>query len=257
MIVVGNRSVNETMQDIDFLPADYRRRRTNRHGRSWQILAAGAVVGLIVVVAVGQTRALRQVETRLAEIAPQREMFESQKTQLGDLRKQLSEAEAEAELIAYMRHPWPKTQLLAETLRCLPEEVVCSMIRIARETQMGQVRRQRGGDSEEEDLTKLEPATRDLRLLQEECDFATVTVVLEGTTADGIKLHQYLQQLNDVPLLSKVELQSLESTHGEADVKFRFEARLTVRPGFGQPNGPDGRSHEVAQAGPGDEEATP
>lgn len=245
------------MQDIDFLPADFKRRRTNRHGRSWQIVVAIAAIGLLGVVAVGQSRALRQVEKRLAEIEPERLQLDARQTQLADMQRQLTEAEAKADLIAYMRHPWPKTQVLASALQCLPDEVVFDRIRIAQESLPGQTQRRRSGDSAEEDLTTLKPAVRDLRLLQEECDSAVVAVTLEGVTTDGISLHRYLHRLNNAPLLDKIELHSLESTNDDSGAKFRFEARLTARPGFGQPNGPDGRSHHVAKVSPSKTEALP
>ena len=249
--------VNKAMQDIDFLPSDFKRRRTNRHGRSWQLVVVGAAAGLLLVVAVGQSRALRQVEQRLADIEPQRQQLAERKALLANLQTELAEREAQAELIAYLGHPWPKTQLLAATLKSLPEEVVYESVRISREHEPGPTRRGGDGGDEEEDIAKLQPATRDLRLLQQECDTATVTVILEGTTVDGIKLYRYLHQLNDVPLFSKVELQSLESMNDEADAKFRFEARLAVRPGFGQPNGPDGHSRQVVHANPRGRETVP
>ena len=245
------------MQDIDFLPSDFKRRRTNRHGRSWQLLLAGAAIGLLLVVAVGQTRALRHVEDRLAQIEPQRQLLDAQQSQLAELREQLTEMEAQAALISYMRHPWPKTQLLAATLRSLPDEVIFDRIYVGHERLSGQPQRRRTGDTEAEDLTNAEPAVRDMRLLQQEYDSAVVAVDLEGMTTDGIKLHRYLDGLNDVPLLNKVELHSLESTNDESDAKFRFAARLTARPGFGQPGGPDGRSQQVAQTHPGVGEVGP
>lgn len=235
------------MQDIDFLPSDFKRRRNNRHGRSWQILVAAAAVGLLFIVALSQMRALRQVEQRLAEIEPERQVLDARQMQLADLRKKLAEKEAQADLIAYLGHPWPKTRLLGATLRSLPEEVVCNGIRIAPESLTNQAQRRRPESSEEEDLTKVEPAVRDMRLLQEECDLAVVAIVLEGMTTDGIALHRYLNGLNNVPLLDKVELHSLESTNNDSGPKFQFEARMTVRPGFGQPKGPDGRSPHIAQ----------
>lgn len=245
------------MQDIDFLPADFKRRRTNRHGRSWLLFVVVAAVGLVCVVAICQNRALRQVEKRLAEIEPERQQINATQIQLAELRKQLAATEAQADLIAYMRYPWPKTQLLASVLRCLPDEVVFDRVRIAQENRSGERQRRRGGDAAEEDLEKLEPAERDLRLLQEECDHAVVAATLEGMTTDGISLHRYLYRLNDAPLLDKVELHSLESTNEDTGAKFRFEARLTARPGFGQPHGPDGRSLQVAKANPDEAEVLP
>jgi Tfp pilus assembly protein PilN len=236
------------MQDIDFLPADFKRRRTNRHGRSWRVAIGAAAIGLLMVVAVGQSHARRQIEERLALTEPERQLMDAQQSQLTELRRQLAETEAQAELLAYVGHPWPRTQLLAAALRSLPDSIVFQRISIAGASVAGQsVRRQRG-DETEDDLATLEPALRDLRLLRAECDSAEVSVTLEGTTTDGIALHRYLDRLNDVPLLDKVELQSLESTGDDTVTRFRFEARLTVRPGYGQPNGPRGPSEQLAGA---------
>ncbi len=236
------------MQDIDFLPSDLKRRRTNRHGRSWQIITVGAAIALLVVVAIGQSRAQKQIKERLAKIEPERRLLDARQEQLAELRERLSDTKARAKLIAYMDHPWPKTQLLAATLRSLPDAVVYDRIRISHDTRPERAPLRRTSEAEEEDPTTLEPAVRDVRLLREECDFAVVAIALEGMTTDGIELHRYLDRLNRVPLLDKVELQTLESANEESGARFHFEARLTVRPGFGQPNGPNGRSSHLAQA---------
>jgi Tfp pilus assembly protein PilN len=238
------------MQDIDFLPAEFKRRRIRRHGRSWQVIVVGAAIGLLVIVAIGQSRTLRQIRERVTQIEPERQVLDARRVQLEELRARVAETEARAELVAYMGHPWPKTQLLAAALNSLPDCVAYHAIRIAHENSLGQASRTQAGDATKEDLTKLEPAQRDLRLLQQECDAAVVAIRLEGMTTDGIELHRYLDRLNRVPLLDKVELHSLESTSDESEAKFRFQARLTVRPGFGQPQGPDGGARQIAQAAP-------
>ena len=79
-----------------------------------------------------------------------------------------------------------------------------------------------------------------------------MSITLEGETADGIALHRYLDRLNDAPLLDKVELHSLESTGNDTEVRFRFEARLTVQPGYGQPDGPHGPSEQPKEVAPAD-----
>ncbi len=238
------------MQNIDFLPTDFKRRRTNRHGRSWQIVVGIAAIGLLVAAAMAQSRAHSQIKARLAQIEPGRNLLDAQQSELAEMRARLAETEAQAGLLAYMGHPWPKTQLLAAALRSVPDAIVYDRVHIALDSQPGQAPRRQTGEDAEVDLTTLEPALRDMQLLQQEYDIGVVAIVLEGITTDGIELHRYLDGLNDVPLLDKVELQSLESTNDESEVKFRFEARLTVRPGFGQPNGPDGPSQQLAQANP-------
>ncbi|NLS94382.1 MAG: hypothetical protein GXX96_19670 [Planctomycetaceae bacterium] len=239
------------MQDIDFLPSDFKRRRSNRHGRPWQIVVACAAIGLLLVVAVGQSRALTQIKGRLTEIEPERRVLDARLAQLADLRERLAGTEARAQLLSYRNHPWPKTQLLAATLRSLPDAVVFRRIQITPENLSSLPSQRASTEAEEEDATTLAPAVRDMRLLQQECDSSVVAITLEGTTTDGIELHRYLDRLNRVPLLDKVTLHSLDSTEDDSEAKFRFEARLTVRPGFGQPGGPDGRSSQVAQANSG------
>ncbi|MHB8899676.1 MAG: hypothetical protein ACYC6Y_13090 [Thermoguttaceae bacterium] len=240
--------MNPTMPEIDFLPADFKARHTRRHGRSWQAIVIAAAIGLLVVVAVGQSRTLHQIEAKVAQVEPERQMLLARQLELEQLRAEVAQREARAQLLAYMRHPWPRTQLLSAILASLPETIACEKIHISREAPGGQALPQAVGDAGQEDLAKLQPAERDLRLLQGECDPAVVAIVLEGTTGDGIELHRYLNRLNRVPLLDKVELHSLEATTGDTQAKFRFEARITVRPGFGQPRGPDGNTKQIAQA---------
>ncbi len=236
------------MQDIDFLPADFKRRRTRRHGRSWQAITLVVAAGIVVLVAMAQSRTLHQIQQQVTETEPERQLLDARQTQLDDLRRQLTDAEARAELLAYLDHPWPKTQLLAATLHSLPDAVVYNSILLRRDAKRSQTARKAAGETSEEDTASLKPATRDLRRLQDECDYAVTAIVLKGTTSDGIELHRYLDSLNREPLVDKVELHSLEATDGESDAKFRFEARLTVRPGFGLPHGPDGRARQVAKS---------
>lgn len=236
------------MQDIDFLPADFKRRRTRRHGRSWQAITLAAAAGIVAVVAMAQSRTLRQIQQQVAQTEPERQLLDARQTQLDDLRQKLADAEARADLLAYLDHPWPKTQLLAATLHQLPDAVVCNSILLTRDAKRSQPASRAAGGASEEDAASLRPATRDLRKLEEECDHAVTAIVLKGVTSDGIELHRYLDSLNREPLVDKVKLHSLEASDGESDAKFRFEARLTVRPGFGLPDGPDGRARQIAKS---------
>jgi Tfp pilus assembly protein PilN len=239
---------SQTMQDVDFLPAEFKRRRTNRHGRSWRIVVGVAAVGLVLLVSVAQTRARQQIEARLASIEPERQRFDLQQAELSALRERLATTEALAELHTYMRHPWPKTQLLAAVLQAMPDSVVFQRIRITRQIESARMVRRGESESADEELAKAEPALRDLRLLEEECNSGVVTIALEGVTSDGIALHRYLSHLNSEPLLEKAELRTLESTGDGTEAGFRFEARLTVRPGFGQPKGPRGQWKLLAES---------
>jgi hypothetical protein len=238
------------MQDIDFLPLEFKKRRTTRHARSWRVLLALLVPSLIVAAAVFQSRTRRQIEDRLALIAPQRRQIDEQQIQLAVMQKELASAEARVELLTYFEHPWPKTQLLAAILSRLPEPVVFSKIHITPENQPGRSSVRNRAESESKELQALDPALRDLYTLCQQWDATTLVATLEGTTTDGLALHRYLDQLHDAALLDQVELRSLEAVPENDGELFRFEARLTVRYGFGQTDGPTRLDDQLAQTDP-------
>ena len=71
-------------------------------------------------------------------------------------------------------------------------------------------------------------------------------VLLDGAATDGAALHRYLSDLRGNPLFTAIELGSLESGEESAGLT-RFNVRLSVIAGHGQPSGP--------QAVPGGESA--
>ena len=89
----------------------------------------------------------------------------------------------------------------------------------------------------EEEADKRTAAQRDLADLQQLCDEASMVVSIKGATLDNAALHRYLAALERSPLFSKVELLTVESSQ-TASAAARFSARLTVRPGYGQQDGP-------------------
>jgi Tfp pilus assembly protein PilN len=230
------------MQNIDFLPQEYRQRRARRHGQSGRIVAIAGIGALIVAAAFGQRYQRRQADDEMATVAPVYDTAVAQQQQLDGLQSQLQTARAAAELYAYLRHPWPRTQLLAALLGPLPAEIGLDQVQIVRETApavpVANVEGSPAGNrpNAETDLAKLLPAQRDLRQLRDELDKMRTVIHLSGTTSDTGQLHGYLHALGRSDLFAKAELDSLESAEGSGASRFR--ATLVVRPGYGQPGGP-------------------
>jgi hypothetical protein len=171
----------------------------------------------------------------------------TQSARLQGIHAQLAGLRSQAELIVYLRHPWPRTQLLAAVLGPLPEEVALDSIRIARDKAgVGAAAlRARPTPTDGTAPDGRPPAERDLALLREELDAAETIVALEGETSNTLALHAYLGALGRCDLFGRAELVSIEESEGAAGV-FRFSARLAARPGYGQPNGPAPRIDSVA-----------
>ncbi len=241
------------MQQIDFLPAQYRQRYARRQAQPWQILVVVTVVAVMAAAAVSQSSRRSRVRRELDAVAPKYDLAVSRNAQLAKIQAELETARTRAELFTYLRHPWPRTQLLAAMLAPLPDEITLGHLQITRELPRDQSpnrRRSRAQRKEEEDqLANLPPAARDLKRLRDECDKMETVVLISGVTTDGAAVHRYLGELAKTSLFCKAELDSSESVQGDRPGTEQFHARLVVRWGYGQPGGPTGpEENSLAQA---------
>ena len=121
------------MPDIDFLPPEYRQRVRQRQSQSWRIVVAAAMIGLVAAAAMTQHYRWRRVRADLADVTPAYVAAVTMQDRLAEVQKQLEQARACAELYTYLRHPWPRTQLLAAMVRPLPDEISLQQVQIVRE----------------------------------------------------------------------------------------------------------------------------
>jgi len=231
------------MHDIDFLPIEYRQKHQRRQSQPWQIVAAAAIVGLIAAAMITQHARRRCVQNELAALAPAYKTAQQLQTQLTEVQKRLELAKADAELYAYLRHPWPRTQLLAALLAPLPKEVMFQQVQILRETTAstpsGGARPPVDSKAEEEKLRSLTPAQRDLMKLRTQTDPLRTTVLLAGMTTESAALHHYLDELDKTDIFDQAELDNVNSVEKNAGgAAAQFHAVLMVQPGYGQPGGP-------------------
>jgi hypothetical protein len=231
------------MVDIDFLPVEYRQRRRWRQSQPWQVVAAVAIVGLLATAAITQHRRWRRAEAELAAITPVYETVVKLRSRLADVRKQLNQARAHAELYTYLHHPWPRSQLLAAMVTPLPDEITLQQVEILREPAGAsppvEIRPVAGGKSQDQALKSPSPAQRDLAKLRDRTDPTRTVVVLTGTAAGSSAVHRYLGALDSVEIFDKAELDWFESAPGgKTGETLRFRAVLAVQPGYGQLGGP-------------------
>jgi hypothetical protein len=226
------------MNEIDFLPDQYRQKHAYRHEKPWQIMVVTLFLGLVVIVTISQHVHSRMVEKELAELAPAYETALNQQQQLAGVQKQLKQMECEAALITYLHHPWPRSQLLSALLSSLPEEITLQQLQISCETGRSSVPagNQAATVSEisPEQLKSMPPAERDLHYLKNQFHGKQTVVTLIGSTSDSAALHRFLDEILLNSLFYKAELGSVTSAGDRPEAAIQFNAKVFVKPPYSE-----------------------
>ncbi|HZZ28617.1 MAG TPA: hypothetical protein VFE46_11500 [Pirellulales bacterium] len=243
---------NPLSRDIDFLPTSFYEAHLQRKHSTWRVAVVVAFIALIVFAAIYQQFLRKLGDDQLAKLVPQFEQAKAHTEHLAQLQQALQTAERRADLFAYLRHPWPRSQILAALAEPLPDEIELDVISISREPLPIAEGTNPQGTAKpgETALAKLDSPQRDLLALREHCDRTQIVVNCSGLTDDPASLHRYLEQISHDSLLAKVEIRSMERVTNDLSGRIRFAAKITVRPGYGQPNGPKLPAATVAAANP-------
>ena len=226
------------MIDIDFLPAQYHERNAYRQAKPWQIIVVASFLGLVALLTISQNIRRQLVEKELDALAPAYELALSQKQRLSEVQGQLKQSDSRAELITYLRHPWPRSQLLSALLSKLPEEITLQQLQITRELEIANPASDHAAPAAAPNADQqkaLSPTERDLQSLQGQAEGRQTVVVLIGTTTDSSALHHYLDEMQSNTLFSKAEPGSVSSAGEPSSAEIEFHAKLVVRPGYGEP----------------------
>ena len=234
-----------TSAQIDFLPVSYREQSTKRKVSYWRLLVIALFGGMFVSTAIYQMRLGQQAEVGLVNVENQYASAVAETNRFAELQAKLGPANTQAELLTYLRHPWPRTQILAAILTPLPDGIELRELRMGRQrVEKPPAKDERTAVSPETaNNDKTPPAGRDLARLQSETDGMQLVVTLTGTTTDADALHAFLDKLGRDKLFAQVRLgtidaRSNESAAGENAHVSRFTAQLFVSPGYGQAGGP-------------------
>ena len=227
--------------DINFLPASYRQQSVHRKANVWRLLIGGGFAAALLVSFVYQQLLYRNTRANSPTCSPR--MSSAVLSQrLAAVQADLKKATNQADLFTYLRHPWPRTQLLGAALRQLPDCVTLTEIHIAHSQLAGTdatMSRPPNKAKDDAEAKKLDPSQRDLRRLRDESATHEATLVLSGITTDTAALERYLVALGEERLFIKVEMASLEANPEQRAGTWRFSARLGIRPGYGEPGGPE------------------
>ncbi len=244
------------MYQIDFLPEEYRHRRAACRQQWYRMLVLAMAAGVLVLASFIQHFRKVYLQEQLDLIEPVHSALNAQNQYLNTLQKHLQSARSMAELLCYLEHPWPRTQIVAQLFEPLPHPLMLQQLAIDRQTPENQSPQRPLSRSEQEAektrLTAMLPPARDLHRLRQECDPVQTVVRLTGFTLDVEALHHYLAALEKVDLFTKVQLLNLERTGDQEGL--RFQVKLVVRPGYGQAGGPKptqtaSRSAETPRSG--------
>jgi hypothetical protein len=243
-------SVKPLTCDIDFLPKEYRQAGRQRKSTTLRVAVGIAFLAVILAAALYQQYLRRLANQQLAGLMPQYERAQQQMQHLAEVQKSLQGEEKQAELWTYLRHPWPRSQLLAILAESLPDAIQLEQVSVAREplpvTEHNPAAlAPKPGESE---LAKLSPTQRDLIVLRDQWDRTQIVVICVGVTDDTLALHQYLEQLSRDKLLMKVDVASMERLNGDTKGRIRFTARCVVRACYAQPNGPPPPAESLSTA---------
>ena len=146
-----------------------------------------------------------QTAKRLDELTPQLAQAKSLAERLGARQTQLKAANRQADLCTFLRHPWPRSQLVAAALRPLPVCVTLQDIHIGRmQSQPGAIAGSHAASRDlDADLKKLVPTERDLLRLGDEEKTRPNMLTLSGVTTDTAALQHYLVALGKESLFIK------------------------------------------------------
>ena len=224
--------------EIDFLPPRYREQHAQRKNFLWRVVVLGAYLGLLAMGSVAQRARLGKLQAELTQSQQQLADAQQLAVQLASTEQQLSRERAAAQLVTYLHHPWPRTQVLAAILPRVPESIYLTELRLyplAQQASATPFWQRQAAEKKDKDKPPPPPATADLERLREE-RAATVTVVqLNGVAHDQAVLHAFLQRLAEDELFAAVELLSIESLRNDNNKHgCAFEVCLKLRPGHGE-----------------------
>jgi Tfp pilus assembly protein PilN len=232
------------IKQIDFLPDKFRNAVRRRRASYWRFVVVLLFVGVFATAAWGMHSVRRNVRRDYEQTALRHTAAQAQETMLKNREARLAELRAYADLVTFLRHPWPRSQLLERLFAPLPETVIIDKLHLVNELKPVVA----GSATPVEATGENAPAktaTTDLVDLRKAVETNDLIIHLEGTTVDQPGLHAYLHRLADDKLFRRAQVESIEAARedgAEAGVAkkgaSRFTARIVVCPGWGLTDGP-------------------
>src|SRR5581483_9783167 len=115
------RRSDTTMKDIDFLPAKYQEATAQLHAQWWRMAVLAMFAALVGLAVFGQYGIRLHAQGEIETLLPQYHAALAEMQRLAKTEDAVRPNRAQAELLTYLRHPWPRTQILARIMAPLPD----------------------------------------------------------------------------------------------------------------------------------------
>lgn len=228
------------MQTIDFLPEHYRERRKQRRVRYWWALVVCLFGGVVVATGSLQWLSVLKIKHELARLETQVATFRQLDQQLLDIETRAASISHSANLYTFLKHPWPRTQILAAVVQPLPKEIELTSIRISESLIAKAQKPVPTPEAGAEAPPPVHPAVADLQQLHNAQEAQRVVVMIEGTAQEVEHLHNYLDALGRHALVAEARLNSMETRKFDSYSLVVFQVQLTIKSGHGLSDGPTG-----------------
>jgi hypothetical protein len=227
---------------LDFLPVQYRQRGVKRRTYTWRVTVAGIFAAVFVLVAILQQHHHQQVRNELADTETRYGEAVAHNAKFAKVQAQLQQHRHSAELLTYLRHPWPRTPVIAAVVAPITEGITLTDLQISHETISRLAPSMPTAIAETKTAAVVDRPTRtanDLKRLVAEHSSRQDFVLLTGYAVDAGVLHEYLARLGTDSLFSKIDLRSIEHAPAETATAspraaVHFSARAILRNGYGQ-----------------------
>lgn len=241
------------MQTIDFLPERYRQATSRRRTSYWRFVVTLLFVATFAATAYALDRTRREARSEHARVELQLQTARQSAAAVAPQAARLDLLSRYADLLTFLRHPWPRSRIVETVLASLPASVTLDKLRlnnVAKPVAAEVASNEGTADAATAD------AAADLATLRREAAACDLVALLEGSTRDPAELYAYVQRLGACDLIAEARLTSIEAAGGEdptpaggADsgaVRFVLEARL--RTGWGLPGGPKAPAAESTES---------
>ncbi len=220
---------------IDFLPERYRQATSRRRSSYWRVVVAVLFVGIFVATAFSLHSMQVDVRREYEEVNLRYLAAKSEESLLTAEEAKLARITACADLLTFLRHPWPRSRLIDVLFSSLPATVRVERFTITNEPKAVQPTTKSEAAAATPSTER--NATTVLAELRKAVEQNDVVIRLEGITQDQPALHGYLQSLSADGLFLNAQIESIDAVAASPN-EAKFTARIIVLPGWGLAGGP-------------------
>ncbi|MHC2066832.1 hypothetical protein ACYFX5_05135 [Bremerella sp. T1] len=219
-----------TSHEIEFLPKKYREKRKRDTSHISRLLLLVVVAAGMSVMLLYQLASLHSVNHQLAEVEEHHERVSKLMQEVELKRIEVAQKRHHANLLTFLDHPFPKSQVIATIANPLPVEITITRIQLA--TPISQVKNSRPATEKGKAAPQGHPMELDLKQLLGETSQRRCVIELEGTTDDTSCLYTFLAELHQADIVESAKIESIDPQVKADGREFsNFTAHIKIKRG--------------------------